>query len=394
MKPEIKSCVLLVLLLFFSSSAYRVSALTGDDPTALGAQIIEGQLKNSEVGTIKKALDEALKVSGTETINLSSDTLLENAVKGKPMDNLKGFPSLLLSLLGKEIKGNIALMMELIAIMLLSALLKGLQPRENGLSPESVKLAVNGVIAIIAAASFGSIVKVAQGTIESMQVLASVAMPALFALMASSGQIVTASVLQPLMLAGVNVACHIFKTVLLPLAIMAGILFLVDSISDRFKLKTLAKLLKSCTIWVTSAITLIFSLAVTLQRLAGSSIDAAAVKTAKFAIGTLVPVAGKNMSDAAETLLSCTNAVRNAAGIVTVIVLGVICFMPFLKILVMMLTYRLAAAFGAPLCDGGICDSLEDAAGCMMVMVGIMGASLFVLILLTGTLISGSGMVL
>ena len=385
------SILLVLILLFFSSAACSVNAVTGNDTTTLDSQIIDGQLKSGEVGTIRKAVDQALDDSGTGTIDLSADSLLENAVKGKPMENLKGFPSAVLSLLGKEIKGNLALMMELIAIMLLAALLKGLQPRENGLSPESVKLAVNSVIAVIAAASFGGMVKVAQGAIESMQVLASVAMPALFALMASSGQIVSASALQPLMLAGVNVACHIFKTVLLPLIIMAGILFLVDSISDRFKLKALAKLLKSCTIWATAAITLIFSLAVTLQRLAGSSVDATAIKTAKFAIGTLVPVAGKNMSDAAEILLACANAVKNAAGIVTVVVLGMICLMPFLKILVIMLTYRLAAAFGAPMCDGGICDSLEDAAGCMMVMVGIMGASLFVMILLTGTLMSGSG---
>lgn len=354
-------------------------------------QVLNGQLNNDEVNTIRKAVDRALDDAGDLDYDLSVDEILENAARGRPMDRLGGLPSALLSLLGKEFKGNVILMLELFAVMLLAALFKGLQPREKGISNESVKLAINGAMAVIAAASFGSIVRMAQGTIESMQILASIAMPALYALLAASGQIVSATALQPLVLAGVNVACHLFKTILLPLSVMAGVLFLVDSISDRFRLKNIAKLLKTIAIWVTGVITLVFSIAVSLQKVSGSTVDAAAVKTAKFAIGTLVPVAGKNMSDAAETLLACTHAVRNAAGVATVIGLAILFAIPFIKMLVIMLVYRLVAAFGAPLGDDNICSALEEAAGCMSVMIGIMGASLFVLILLTGTLMSSTG---
>jgi hypothetical protein len=161
----------------------RVDVLAIDETSALSDRMMQGQLDNNEVGEIEKAVDRALKDSGTASIDISADKLLENAVKGKPLENLKGFPSFLLSLLGKEIKGNVALMLELLAIMLLAAMMKALQPSEKGLSPDSVKLAVNGLIAIIAAASFGSIVKVVQDAIEAMQVLASLAMPALFALL-------------------------------------------------------------------------------------------------------------------------------------------------------------------------------------------------------------------
>ena len=56
-----------------------------------------------------------------------------------------------------------------------------------------------------------------------------------------------------------------------------------------------------------------------------------------------------------------------------------------------MLSFRLAAAFGAPVCDESICDALEDASGCMTAMLGIMGASLFVLVLLTGALMNLGG---
>jgi len=388
----IKKAGLLVLVLLWLTLPQVVFAEDNRQDSQFRDQILNGQLKNDEVRSIRDAVDQALQDIKELDYHFSVDRILEDAAKGMPVNQLNGLPSALLGLLGKEFKANVLLMLELVAVMLLAALLKGLQLKENGLSGTAVKLAVNGALAVMAAASFGGIVRMAQGTIESMQILASVAMPALYAMMAASGRVVSATALQPLILAGVNVACHLFRTILLPLTVMAGVLFLVDSISDRFKLKNLAKLLKTIAVWITGAVTLVFTVAVNIQKVSGSAVDAAAVKTAKFAIGTFVPVAGKNMSDAAETILACTHAVRNAAGVVTVIALGILFAVPFVKIVVIMLIYRLTAAFGAPLGDENICGALEDAAGCMSVMIGIMGASLFVLILLTGTLMSSTGL--
>ncbi len=388
---SIKRAGLLFLVLAWLALPQAVYAEDALQDSRFREQILNGQLKNEEVRNVRDAVDRALKDIKELDYDFSVDRILEDAAKGMPMNRLNGLPSALLGLLGKEFRANVLLMLELFAVMLLAAVLKGLQPKEGGLSGEAVKLAVNGALAVMAAASFGSIVRLAQGTIESMQILASVAMPSMYAMMAASGQVVSATALQPLVLAGVNTTCHLFRNIFLPLTVMAGVLFLVDSISDRFKLKNLAKLLKTIAVWATGAITLIFSIAVNIQKISGSAVDAAAVKTAKFAIGTLVPVAGKNMSDAAETILACTQAVRNAAGVVTVIGLGILFAVPFIKMVVIMLVYRLIAAFGAPLSDEGICGALEDAAGCMSVMIGIMGASLFVLILLTGTLMSSTG---
>jgi stage III sporulation protein AE len=98
------------------------------------------------------------------------------------------------------------------------------------------------------------------------------------------------------------------------------------------------------------------------------------------------------MSEAAETILICTSAVRNAAGAITVIGLGLVVINPFIKVLVIMLSFRLAAALGSPICDECTSNALEDAAGCISLMIGIMGASLFVLILLTGAMMSSVGL--
>ena len=364
----------------------------GEDEPGINTEIIEEKLKSSEIRSIREAVDKEInKTPIIKEYDFNSQDILEGALKGRPMESLKGLPKILSGVLGKEMKANLILILQLFAVMLLGAVIRSLQPLNNGITNEVAKLGVNGVLIVISAVSFGSVVDIARTTIESMQSIASLAMPALFALMAASGRIVSVTAIQPLMLFGVNVACHLFKMVLLPLAVMAGLLFLVDSVSERFKVKTLANLLKSGAVWITGVITFVFSLIVSIQRIASSSVDAVTLKTTKFAIGTFVPVAGKYMADAADTILMCTSAAGNIAGILTVTGLIVVSVIPFIKVFIIMISFRLAASFGAPVCDENVCEALEEAAGCLSVILGIMGASLFTVILLAGALMNAGG---
>lgn len=390
-RNKIRFSIFVFLIVLFTSTPVAAS-LRADTESVITEDIIEEKLRNNEIKTVKDTVDKALSKSQiSKAYNLNAEEIIKNSLKGKPVESLKGLPKILLAILGKEIKINLVLIIQLIALMLLGAVIRALQPLEKGIPNEVAKLGVNGMLVIVAAVSFGSVVDIAKTTIETIQYIASLVMPALIALMAASGRIVSVTAMQPLMLVGVNFACQVFKTVLLPLTVMAGTLFLVDSISERFKLNTLAKLLKSCAVMITGTITLVFSIFMSIQKIAGSSIDAVTIKTTRFAIGTFIPVAGKYMTDAAETILLCTSAVSNIAGILTVIGLGLVFVIPFIKVFVIMIAFRLAAAIGAPICDESICDALTDSAGCISIMLGIMGASLFVIILLTGTLMNSSG---
>lgn len=382
--------VSILLATLFSPVTGYCSSHEGDE-AELNREIIEEKLKSSGIESISEAVDREIRKTPIKTNDFSSQDILDGALKGRPMESLKGLPKILFMILGKEIKANLALILQLFAVMILGAVIRSLQPLGSGIPNEVAKLGVNGVLIVISAVSFGSIVDIARSTIESMQSIASLAMPAMFALMAASGKIVSVTAIQPLMLLGVNAACQFFKTVLLPLAVMAGLLFLVDSVSERFKVKTLAKLLKSGAVWITGMVAFVFSLLVSIQKIASSSVDAVTLKTTKFAIGTFVPIAGKYMADAADTILLCTSAASNIAGIITVTGLIIISAIPFIKVFIIMISFRLAASFGAPICDEAICEALEEAAGCLSVILGIMGASFFVVVLLAGALMNASG---
>lgn len=393
-RKDIFIASLAICFLFISCVPSFCTQYSHSDEDRINAGIIKDKLSMDEIEDVKDAVDKALANSDiSKGHGITSQEILSNTIKGNPLKSLEGLPKVFLGLLGKEIKANIALVIQLFAVMLIGAVIRAMQPINKGLSNETAKLAVNGVLIIIAAVSFGSMVDIARTTIDTMQQISSLAMPAMLALMASTGKIVSVAAIQPILFIFVNVANYIFKTVLLPLIVMAGILFLVNSISERFKLKALANLLKTITVWATGVISLIMSILISLQKMAGSSVDAISIKTTKFALGTFVPVAGKYMADAAETILMLTSAASNFVGILTIICLGVIFAMPFIRTFAIMISFRVAAALGAPICDEEISDALEDSASCFSVMMGVMGASLFGNIFLVGAMMQLGGVI-
>jgi stage III sporulation protein AE len=130
---------------------------------------------------------------------------------------------------------------------------------------------------------------------------------------------------------------------------------------------------------------------VAIQGVSGAVIDGATVKTAKTAINTLIPVAGKYMADAADTIINCALVIKNAAGVVTMIVTLVICCIPIVKIFVIALMYRLTAAVIEPFAEERFFDCISDISDCMKVVLGIVGASVFMFLLSVGALLGAGG---
>src|SRR5690625_3422700 len=79
--------------------------------------------------------------------------------------------------------------------------------------------------------------------------------------------------------------------------------------------------------------------------------DGIAMKTAKFITGNFIPVIGRTFTDAADTVLSASLLLKNAVGIVGVIIIVFIALFPTLKIFAIALTYKVAAAILQPIGD-------------------------------------------
>lgn len=117
----------------------------------------------------------------------------------------------------------------------------------------------------ILALGFQSVLKYANEVLDSVHNLTGIAIPCLLALLVSSGNIVSGTALQPIILIVIQATIKIFKDVLLPLCLMSGVLYIVSGLSERIKISGMASLLRQVVTWALGVILMLYSSLVAIQ---------------------------------------------------------------------------------------------------------------------------------
>ncbi|WP_441293698.1 stage III sporulation protein AE, partial [Alicyclobacillus sendaiensis] len=96
--------------------------------------------------------------------------------------------------------------------------------------------------------------------------------------------------------------------------------------------------------------------------------DGLALRTMKFGVGTFVPVVGKAVSDAAETVLGASLLVKNAVGLAGLVVIALIAAFPAMKILAVSAMYSAGAAVMQPIAQTPVISCLGALAKTMVIV--------------------------
>ena len=169
---------------------------------------------------------------------------------------------------------------------------------------------------------------------------------------------------------------------------------IISKISERVQLNKLSKFLKSSVVWFLGIMLTIFVGVVSLEGTLSSSVDGITAKTAKAAVSSVIPVVGKVLGDVVDSVLGCGVILKNAVGLIGVIVILGICLMPIIKIGTLSIVYSLASAVIQPIADDKIVKLLDEMSGVFKLLLGILCA-LSVLLIIGVTMvvkISNSGM--
>ena len=124
-------------------------------------------------------------------------------------------------------------------------------------------------------------------------------------------------------------------------------------------MKKSRKFLKSGTVWILRVILTLFVGVASLEGSLTSQVDGISAKTTKAAVSSFVPVVGKILGDAVETVMGCSIILKNALGIVGVVVIIGICLTPIVKLLTLMTMYYLCSALCQPIADTKIIKLLS-----------------------------------
>lgn len=338
-------------------------------------QLIEQQAKQLPTSEIERYWDNLMKQYGGFFPDQKAPTFMDMLLPGGEGFSLASALRGLLSFLFHEVVYNGKLLVTIVILTVFSMILETLQTafERNAVSKVAYSISYM-VIIIIAINSFNVAIGYAKDAISGMIHFMMAMVPLLFSLLASMGNVVTVSIMHPLVVFMIHTVGNLIYFIVFPLLFFSAVLHIVSSMSDKYKATHLANLLRSTGVYALGALLTVFLGVISVQGVAGSVTDGVTVRTAKYITGNFVPVVGKMFSDAADTVISASLLVKNAIGLAGVLIILFLCAFPALKILTLALIYNVSAAVMQPLGESPIVTCLQTIGKSMIYVFGALAA--------------------
>lgn len=354
---------------------------------------INSKTNYSDKTEIKQSLESEASIddlggSAKEEINSLYDYIKKMKTDVELMDNLdpveyiktyikegKGnlsFDVLLnsvLSLVFKEVRSVLKLVVSIVTIAIICSLLKNLQ---DAFSDESISqvafYACYALIIMVLSKSFIISISVAKEVITNVSDFMSALLPILVTMIGIAGGITQAATLDPIVLGAVVLIPKVYSNIIIPMILMGFVLEFANNLSSEHKITNLCKLFKQVTVWFQGIIITIFIGLLTVRGITATTIDAVTLKTAKFAVDNFIPIVGKAFSDAIASVAGYSLIIKNAISSIGLVVIILILLHPLIKLILITFIYKLSSALVEPISDPRITKSLE-AAGNSMVLI-------------------------
>ena len=354
-------------------------------------EILESQ---SETLRISSFIEEANKYKNNE-FELDVGELITEAIKGE-IDN-KTIGQQILNLLFSQVGEAIKSIGIILVIVVISSVLKSISDDLENKSIAQISHYVTYILIVtIIMKNFSDIIVMIRTSIENLVGFSNSLIPLLITLMLTTGNIASASMLQPIILFIITFIGNFINAILIPASLVAVALNVISNISDKVQIDKLGTFINKTVIWILGIALTIFVGVASLEGSITNGVDGLTVKTTKAAVSNFIPIVGKILGDAVETVMSCSNILKNAVGIVGVIIILSICIMPIIKLVALMGVYYLGSALCQPIADKKIVDLLGQIGGTFKLLLAIM-CSISVMLVIGITLvikISNSGLMM
>ena len=342
---------------------------------------------------ISSFLKEVEKYTSSIYEDINVKDMFNLALTGK-IDNEKLFKSIL-NILGKEVIGSVKILGSIIVIIVIHSILKSISEGLENKSISQITYYVQYILIVtLIMTNFSQVITMIKESVQNLVGFIDMLIPILLTLIITTGNIVSAGMLQPILLFIITFIGNFINNIILPLVLVSTALGIVSKISDRIQIDKLSKFFKSSVVWILGVVLTLFVGVVSLEGNLSSSVDGVTAKTAKAAVSSFIPVVGKILGDAVDTVIGCSSILKNATGIVGIIILIGIAIGPVIKLTILMAIYYLGAALCQPIADDKIIKLLEQMGDTFKTLLAIM-CSLSVMFIIGTTLvikISNSGM--
>lgn len=235
-------------------------------------------------------------------------------------------------------------------------------------------------IALVTAGSLDNLIGLGAETIRELALFSKVLLPTLAAATATSGAMVTATIQQVTTVFLVDVLLNLINAFLIPLVYLyIGVLTASACMQDS-RLGILAETLKKGLTWILTIVLIGFTGYLSVVHIVSGATDMTKVKMTKTAISGAVPVVGKVIADAAETVLAGAGMLKNSIGIFGMLAILAFCVHPFLQLGIQYLLYKFTAFLAGLVGSQGICKLIDGLGSAFGLVLGMTGACALLLL--------------
>jgi len=379
LKPKIKKIILILIIFtfFISINIINNKCYATDTNDIINVQ--------KDTLNISDFISEAQEYTKESMPDIDLNTLLSNAISGK-IDNFS-LMKLFWSLLGKEILNALSVISSIIVILVIHGILKSITDGLGNKSVAQIAYYVQYILIVtLVMSNFAEIITMVKEAIQNLVGFINSLVPILITLLITTGNIVSAGMLEPIILFIITLIGNVIVNVIIPVVLVSTALGIISQISSKIQIDKLAKLFKSSSVWVLGIILTLFVGIVSLQGNLSSSIDGVTAKTTKTAVSSFIPVVGKILGDAVDTVMGCSVILKNALGVVGVIIIIGICIIPIIKLVTLMSVYYIGAALCQPIADEKIIKLLSQMGDTFKLLLAIL-CSVAVMLIIGVTLV-------
>ena len=365
-----KKLILILLFMFVFALPVRAEGLYSEQFDASGAGDIKDFLSDDASEILE---DMEIDPSDPEWVNnLGAESVFSN----------------ILSFFKNGAKGPLKAGFTMLAFLLVTAAagtFEGMRLHEDTVS--YVFALVSAAILISPLVSF---ISVCGSAIKGITTLMTGFIPVFAGILTASGKGLTASGMSFMLLSAASAVSNIASFVVLPLMNCYLGVGLAGSVSPIGGLSRLGDGMKKTAMWSLSLILTLFIGILSVQTGVNRAADGLGVKTAKFMIGSFVPVAGGALSESLTTLLGSLNLLKTSFGMFGAVCVAVTVLPVLIELIIWRLVIYALTVTAEALGVKNRIDILTSADSVLAVLLGILlfTAALFIISL---AVVAGGG---
>ena len=359
-----------------------IALITYIFPTVSKAETDEESILTSQADSlgISTFLSDSKKYTEDTFGNIDISDIFTKSLTGN-IDN-STIINIVFSLLGDNIKTALTTIASVMVVVIIHSILKAISENLGNENVSKIAYYIEYILIItLVMTNFSTIITEMKEAVQNLTGFANTLIPLMITLMMTTGNIVSSGMLQPILLLLITFISNFMTNILIPIALVSTALGIISKISDQAQVGKLSKFLHSSMIWILGTVLTLFVSITSLEGGLTASIDGVTAKAAKTAISSVVPVIGSILGDAVNTIVGCSNIIKNAVGMVGIIVIIAICIRPILQLAVLTVTYYLGAALCEPIADEKVVGILEQMGGTFKIFLAVMFALTALLII-------------